>query len=195
MTATPSKMYIRRARRARQRFPARLRRRHAAISRRSTDARRGCNSVCHASCHSGRAAQRRRPADVTVAGAERVEPAVFAAEVERVADDHRRGLRAGGQRAFPERLAGLRVELDDVAGDEVDDVEAVLVVGRRGGVEPADAPFPDHLAGVRVEREGGAAVVDEVELAAGEEGGNSSSGRPVKRQSGLNGGLMPLAGR
>jgi hypothetical protein len=53
-----------------------------------------------------------------------------------------------------------------VAGDEVDDVEVMFVVRRRGGVEAADPPFPEDLAGIGVERVGVAAVVDEVELAA-----------------------------
>ena len=58
------------------------------------------------------------------------------------------------------------VQLDDVAGDQVDDVEAVFVVGRRGGVEAADPPFPESCAGLRVEGEGEAGVVDRVEDAA-----------------------------
>ena len=107
-----------------------------------------------------------RPAHVAADRAQRVEVAVLAAEVDGAADHHRRGLGPARQRVLPDRLAGLRVELDDVAGDEVDDVEAVLGVGRRGGVEAADAAFPEHLAGVGVEGEGGAVVVDEVELAA-----------------------------
>ena len=116
-----------------------------------------------------RAAQRRRPAHVAVAGAEREQLAVFAAEVDGVAEDQRRGLGPPGQRVLPEDLPRPRVELDDVTGDEVDDVDAFVGVGGRGGAEPADPPFPQHMAVAGVEREGGAVVVDGVELAARED--------------------------
>ena len=117
-----------------------------------------------------RAAERRRPAHVAVAGAERVEVAVLAAEVDGAVDDQRRGLRPAGQRPFPDRPARPRVELDDVPGDEVDDVEALAVVGRRRGVEAADPPLPELPAGVGVERDRVAAVVDEEEPAGGDDG-------------------------
>ncbi len=112
-----------------------------------------------------RPAQRRRPADVAADRAERVEVAVFAAEVDGAADHQRRGLGPPRQRLFPDDPAGVGVELDDVARDQVDDVEAVLGVGRRGGVEATDPALPDRLAGIGVERVGPAAVVDEVEAA------------------------------
>ena len=114
------------------------------------------------------APERRRPAHVAVAGAERVEVAVLAAEVDGAVDDQRRGLRPAGQALFPDRLPRFRVELDDVAGNEVDDVEAPAAVGGRRGVEGADPPLPDLLAGVGVERDGVAAVVDEEEPAGGD---------------------------
>jgi hypothetical protein len=114
-----------------------------------------------------RPAQGRRPALVAVAGAEREQLPVFAAEVEGVAHHQGRGLGAPGQLVLPEDLAGLRVQLHHVPRVEVDDVEAVLVIGGGGGVEAADAAFPQHLARVRVQREGGAAVVDRVERAVG----------------------------
>jgi hypothetical protein len=116
-----------------------------------------------------RAAERGRPAHLALAGAERVEVAVFAAEVDGAADHDRRGLGPPRQRAFPDHPAGPRVQLDDVAGDEVDDVEAVAGVGRRGGVEATDPPFPEDVAVPGVEGEGEPRVVDRVEAAAGED--------------------------
>src|SRR4029079_327258 len=76
-----------------------------------------------------------------------------------------RGLRPPRQRPVPEDLPVAGVELDDVARDQVDDVERVPGGGRRGGVEAADPAFPDQLAGIRVESAGPAAVVDEIEPA------------------------------
>jgi hypothetical protein len=114
-----------------------------------------------------RAAELGRPANLPLAGAHRVEVAVFAAEVDGAADHHRRGLGPGGQRAFPDDLAGAGVQLDDVAGDEVDDVEPMAGVGGRGRVEAADPAFPQDVAVFGVEGEGVAGVVDRVEAAAG----------------------------
>ncbi len=112
-----------------------------------------------------RSAERGRPADVAADRAEREQFAVFAAEVDGAADDDRRGLGPARQRPFPDRLPGAGVELDDVAGVQVDDVEPVFGVGGRGGVEVPDPPFPEELPGVGVEGAGPAAVVDEVEAA------------------------------
>ncbi len=112
-----------------------------------------------------RAAQLGRPADLAAAGAHRDQLAVFAAEVDGPADHHRRGLGPARQRAFPDDRAGAGVQLDDVAGVEIDDVEAVAGVGGRGGVEVADPPFPEFVAVAGVEREGEAGVVDRVEAA------------------------------
>ncbi len=112
-----------------------------------------------------RAAELGRPADLAATGAHRDQLAVFAAEVNGAADHHRRGLGPARQRPFPDNRAGAGVELDDVAGVEVDDVEAVAGVGRRGGVEVADPPFPEFVPVAGVEREGEAGVVDRVEAA------------------------------
>ena len=54
----------------------------------------------------------------------------------------------------------LRVEAEDLARDEIYDVEAVMGVGGRRGVELRDAPLPENLAGVGIEREDVAVVVD-----------------------------------
>lgn len=116
-----------------------------------------------------RAAELGRPAHLAAACAHRVEPAVLATEVDGTADHQRRGLGPAGQRPFPDLLAGAGVELDDVAGLEIDDVEAVAGVGRRGGVEAADPPFPEDVAVFGLEREGEAGVVDGVEAAVDED--------------------------
>ena len=111
-----------------------------------------------------------RPDRVTVAPVDRVHRPGFITEEDTVSDHERRGLGARAQGLLPHRMAVLRVEAEDLARDQIDDVEAVMRVGRRRGVELRDATLPENLAGVGVEREHVTVVVDCVKRAVDVDG-------------------------
>ena len=76
-------------------------------------------------------------------GVDRQHLARVGADVERLADDQRRGLEVRVQVALPVDLAGLRVERDQGAAD-LGDEDAAAGVGRAGDVDRRPVqPFAD----------------------------------------------------